>query len=201
MYFLKGFIFVLSLFVCGALSALSVFLDIELHCNDHILKERLLLDNYGDGPFFKMNPRCTSENGIVKVTTPESRGIAVSKLTSNIVLQIKMSDGQIIGVNMVEGETEGSIDYVFKQIKILEIGTIPDISLEASYKKADDQKIVETQPSFLRKYWWLIAIGFITYSVLTVDPNLVEPNEGSSSNGQLQQVVHTNRKSAKKVMK
>ncbi|KAJ1608008.1 hypothetical protein OJ253_2096 [Cryptosporidium canis] len=159
MYFFRRFIFILSLLVCGALSALNAFLDIELRCNDHISKERLLLDNYGDEPFFKMNPRCSSENGIVKVTTPESRSITVSKLISNIVLQIIMSDGQIIGVNMVEDETEGDIDYVFKQIKILEISTIPDISLEVSYKKVDDQKIVETQPSFLRKYWWLIAIG------------------------------------------
>lgn len=102
---------------------------------------------------------------------------------------------------MVESENVIDNGYVFSQIKLVDTSTIPDVNPEISVlEEADDQKTAKTEPSFFRKYWWLVAIGFISYSILTTDQSLIESRENNLANEQLQQ-GQASRKTSKKNMK
>ncbi|KAK9172555.1 Uncharacterized protein cmbei_5001720 [Cryptosporidium meleagridis] len=172
-------------FIC--LSTADKYLEVHLHCNEKVLKEKLSIkssDNYT--PFFKNDFKCTSKNDHVKVIIPESNSIATSKLTSNIALYVTMNNGMIIGVNMVESEQMRDNEYVFNEIKIVDMNTISDVDpVTSATSEIEAQKTTKTEPSFLRKYWWLFAIGFITYSVLTTDQSLTEHTEINSVSGQI----------------
>ncbi|CUV06160.1 unnamed protein product [Cryptosporidium hominis] len=97
-----------------------------------------------------------------------------------------MNNGMIIGVNMIESEQIRDSEYVFKEVKIVDMNTISDVDpVTSATSEIEIQKTTKTESSFLRKYWWLIAIGFITYSVLTTDQSLTEHTEINSANGQI----------------
>lgn len=99
---------------------------------------------------------------------------------------------------MVEGENIEDSEYLFQQVRITDINKISDLNPEVLVtKQTEGQKVTETQPSFLRKYWWLIAIGFISYSILTSDQNLIEPIESNLNSEQIHE-ERTNRKIQKK---
>ncbi|OII75337.1 uncharacterized protein cubi_01858 [Cryptosporidium ubiquitum] len=200
MYYYKIAAFVFSFLIHICLSVSDRYLEVYLQCNGSTVKEKLFInEHFGkDVPFFKKVSRCTSEIDHVKVIIPESNSIAISKLTSNIVLFIRMSNDKIIGINMVESENVEDSKYLFQRVKITNINAISDVNPEISVtKETESQKMTETQPSFLRKYWWLIAIGFISYSILTTDQRLIEPIEGNLVNEQINE-VKTNRRIHKK---
>ncbi|KAH8583952.1 uncharacterized protein ELE39_002710 [Cryptosporidium sp. chipmunk genotype I] len=92
----------------------------------------------------------------------------------------------IVGINMVESEEIGDNNYLFKRVRIVNINKISDVNPETLVtSETEIQKTTETKPSFLRKYWWLIAIGFVTYSIFTTDQRLNEPTEGNLGSEQI----------------
>ncbi|TRY51439.1 Uncharacterized protein CTYZ_00003337 [Cryptosporidium tyzzeri] len=187
MYNYKIVVFAFSILTCVCLSTAGKYLEVHLHCNEKVLKEKLPVKNSDDfTPFLKKDFKCASQNDHVKVIIPESNSIATSKLTSNIALYVAMNNGMIIGVNMIESEQIRDSEYVFKEVKIIDMNTISDVDpVTSATSEIETQKTTKTEPSFLRKYWWLIAIGFITYSVLTTDQSLTEHTEINSANGQI----------------
>ncbi|KAF7457299.1 hypothetical protein HWI79_2254 [Cryptosporidium felis] len=181
MFFHELIIFTLLALNIGVFSMTDQFLGVDLQCNGRIIKKKLLLRDFIDqkGPFIELDSLCSS-NDEVKVHIGESGSFSVSKLTSNIILSITIHEGKVMGVNLFKGGRTKDRNYLFQEIRIVNSNLISEIKVgEATNIKADSGKTTEKQQSFLRRYWWLIAIGFLSYSILTSDRSSMEPVENN----------------------
>ncbi|KAL7069060.1 hypothetical protein ACR3K2_05930 [Cryptosporidium serpentis] len=178
-------------------------INVEYRCNNIVQKTHLdiqnnnkftlpLSVNHSEG-----ESSCIYADDGVLFQIPNLNTFIKSKIASKIILTVFFLNRQMIGLSAYPNLNTS--DNVIVNVEFIEQHQMDDIKIiepllsnNSDNNKHNNREIKNV--SFIRRYWWLFIIGFIVYSILSVDPSTIEGmNNNSAENSGLQRTVTSRR--------